>query len=909
MKRRLMAILLAAAMTVTAIPMSAGVFAASKDAQDAGATLQDIAQQLQDPSNDPFDYVNGGGLELDGGGYSFPNRLDLRNFEGQNYITPVKCQAPFGTCWGFAAIAAAESSILSNPELNNDGKGGQLYSTSLKQGEDGLEVLDLSEKHLAYFVTSPLNDPGNPQDGEGTYVVGGKVQDGLDNGGIPLLASNTFASGIGPNLESRDVSLEYHGGIKQKDGTIDYSNPTIVRGMVNGEWKKLTYGEEDDWSIDETWRMKQSYVLKESYMLPTPAGRDENEDYVYNPAGTQAIKEQLNQKRAVEVGFGWAEALHDESGDGTGSLPTIDYDNWAYYSPAPNGANHAVTIVGYDDKYPRENFAVQPPSDMYPDGVHEGDTNGGNGAWLVKNSWGSEEETFPNVDRGDWGLCQGQDRYPYQKVPADNDVNTGYFWLSYYDQSIDSPEAVAFDKSNVGTSYIIDEHDYMPTYMMAGADTAGEVKMANVFDAEYGEKLEQISFFTSAPNTTVRYEIYLLQDDFENPMDGTFVESGEETYQYGGFHKVTLQNQPLIARGQKYSIVINEVAESKSIINMPVGMSEEAASEWDTTWQKGIINPKESYVFMDDEWKDYSDQKLQAQLFGEDVEEATFDNFPIKGYCSQTNNDLKMSISLDQYTIDPSQGFITFCTYPGIMNKAGYMVVLRGSSDIPDGADVKWTVTNDDLFTVEPDTKDKDRVMLTVKGITGKCYLECAIDGIGSARVPLEVVDLELFRVYTQNEVYTYTGKALTPECNVDSLVGGDMEEGKQYILKFSHNTKCGKATVKAIPNEEKVSGEPEGTFIIKPAKAKVSKLAPGKKSLKVTAKNQKKSGLTGYQISYRVKGSKKWKNTTSTKNVKTIKKLKKGKTYQVRVRGYVKVGKKNYYGAWSKVSTSKKIK
>ena len=35
------------------------------------------------------------------------------------------------------------------------------------------------------------------------------------------------------------------------------------------------------------------------------------------------------------------------------------------------------------------------------------------------------------------------------------------------------------------------------------------------------------------------------------------------------------------------------------------------------------------------------------------------------------------------------------------------------------------------------------------------------------------------------------------------------------------------------IPNEEKVSGEPEGTFIIKPAKAKVSKLAPGKKSLK----------------------------------------------------------------------------
>ena len=52
---------------------------------------------------------------------------------------------------------------------------------------------------------------------------------------------------------------------------------------------------------------------------------------------------------------------------------------------------------------------------------------------------------------------------------------------------------------------------------------------------------------------------------------------------------------------------------------MPVGMSEEAASEWDTTWQKGIINPKESYVFMDDEWKDYSDQKLQTQLFIQNI--------------------------------------------------------------------------------------------------------------------------------------------------------------------------------------------------------------------------------------------------------------------------------------------------
>ena len=59
----------------------------------------------------------------------------------------------------------------------------------------------------------------------------------------------------------------------------------------------------------------------------------------------------------------------------------------AFYYPY-NGSNHAVLIVGWDDEYPKENFAIVPKSD---------------GAWLVKNSWGE-----------DWGIG-------------------GYFWVSYCD--------------------------------------------------------------------------------------------------------------------------------------------------------------------------------------------------------------------------------------------------------------------------------------------------------------------------------------------------------------------------------------------------------------------------------------------------------------------------------------------
>ncbi len=126
--------------------------------------------------------------------------------------------------------------------------------------------------------------------------------------------------------------------------------------------------------------------------------------YEYNPAGTAAIKEQLLNKRGVEIGFHADESFPDQALEEDGQF--LSTKNWAHYTWYPSDANHAVQIVGWDDNYPRENFveAHQPPVDMFPDGQHEGATNGGNGAWLVKNSWGSGEEEFPNKGEGKWGV-------------------------------------------------------------------------------------------------------------------------------------------------------------------------------------------------------------------------------------------------------------------------------------------------------------------------------------------------------------------------------------------------------------------------------------------------------------------------------------------------------------------------
>lgn len=92
--------------------------------------------------------------------------------------------------------------------------------------------------------------------------------------------------------------------------------------------------------------------------------------------------------------------------------------------------------------------------------------------------------------------------------------------------------------------------------------------------------------------------------------------------------------------------------------------------------------------------------------------------------------------------------------------------------------------------------------------------------------------------------------------------------------------------------------------------KPKIAKLTPKKKSLSVKFA-KKPSGYYGkaYQIAYRVKGTKKWKTLTTSKQTKTLKSLKKGKKYQVRVRAYTKVNKKTYFSKWSSIKTSGKIK
>lgn len=86
------------------------------------------------------------------------------------------------------------------------------------------------------------------------------------------------------------------------------------------------------------------------------------------------------------------------------------------------------------------------------------------------------------------------------------------------------------------------------------------------------------------------------------------------------------------------------------------------------------------------------------------------------------------------------------------------------------------------------------------------------------------------------------------------------------------------------------------------PCGTKVKSLTKaGPKAFRITA--DKTPSITGYQVAYRIKGSKKWTKikckTTDDLN-KTVSGLKTNKTYQVKIRTYRAVGKNTYYSGWS---------
>ena len=604
----------------------------------------------------------GGGDEPQGG---LPSAYDQRS---AGIVTPVKNQNPWGTCWAFGGIGAAETSILT------------LLGMTYEQSKDSdYGAIDFSEKHLAWFATHAVSaQVDQRQAGEGLYNIGEEDNPNItyDIGGNNTNYSALFAMGIGPineinfpyqgstgltalqvwsdpqtadslmemdcynsngmswaeyieeMRETEEIGSFFHScteiGMVFPDGTTaDNLTADIYKSsyrdlMIKQYAQGNEYSNLDDWTLPEldedgnpNRSMTSGFVMLEGLYLSSPSEFDDDGNWIgLNQKHMEDIKNELYSGHGLAISYHVPYVDEDYFCDDTAS-------QFAYKSEY---SNHEVQLVGWDDNYSRNNFVND--SGILPEG---------DGAWLCKNSWGSETDCYV-----------GEDGYTYNYgnfgIKDKDGKHTGYFWISYYDRSFGSIQSLVFtNKISSTEGFNTHMYDYLPedsgSYYIEGA-----VKGANVFTVSGSEEFAGISIETHYPDAKVTIKAVLLDDTSFNFEDGKVIFSAEKQFQFGGYHTILLDKMYHLDAGSKVSIIVEEEyadLDGRYLVGIHMGINEQAAVEAEVDrYCKSVVNPGESYVFADNQWYDLVDLLDEAYSYSSsDV----YDNLSIKMFTIDTS--------------------------------------------------------------------------------------------------------------------------------------------------------------------------------------------------------------------------------------------------------------------------------
>lgn len=183
------------------------------------------------------------------------------------------------------------------------------------------------------------------------------------------------------------------------------------------------------------------------------------------------------------------------------------------------------------------------------------------------------------------------------------------------------------------------------------------------------------------------------------------------------------------------------------------------------------------------------------------------------------------------------------------------------------------------------------------------------INGIGSyggsKTVTFKIAQVSLSSATVKVSNQTYNGEEKTPAVTV-RLNGETLTEDDDYMVEYRNNKKPGKATV-VITGMGDYSGTKKATFVIRPKK--VAGLSVRAKAKAASLSWKKDSYVSGYELYRSRKKASGYKRVgTLSKNSYTActnTKLSSG-TYYYKVRSYILVDGKKYYGAFSSVKSVK---
>lgn len=222
--------------------------------------------------------------------------------------------------------------------------------------------------------------------------------------------------------------------------------------------------------------------------------------------------------------------------------------NFTYHNPGGGPADHAVTIVGWDDNFSKNGFDSKPKN---------------NGAWICKNSWGRSY------------------------------MDNGYYYVSYEDFHAGSSNAVFIPKKKDPNGKIY-QYDPLGATRSVGYNKKGY--MANIFKAESKETLHEVGLYNVSMHTD--YVVYLVRNVSKtSQLSNDRVEIARGSLKYPGYYTIDV-DQTQLEEGEQFALVVYmDSSASNYRYPLPIearieGYSSKASSE---TGQSFVSNTGETW--------------------------------------------------------------------------------------------------------------------------------------------------------------------------------------------------------------------------------------------------------------------------------------------------------------------------